>query len=167
MALQTPHELKVHDFHVTVRSEKSAAHIERVLDALIHIGLGDATDTLERGEGDTDAAQMAVDADFTAPVLIGDTDLNLCTLRPVWTAEDSAAALAEGWDIFCVDGSYHDIQRYDEADVYSEDTQAIADVVWRASAGSALHRKALAIITHPTNHPPLPSVMRRVKQLGD
>lgn len=73
-----------------------------------------------------------------------------------WTKEDSAAAVADGWDVFHVDSSYHDIQKSDEADQFGEDTHAIAHVFYMASAGSELHRKAIAYVLRPGNTCPLP-----------
>lgn len=156
----TPYELKSHDFRVTIRTEQDAEAARTMLDRLINIGLEDATDTVENDQDESGDAADVIAADFHAPVLIGDTDLIPITLRPTWTERDGVAALQEGWDIFYVDGSYHDIQRVDEpevgAPVFASDAEAIAHVFWRASAGSALHRKALAICMHATNHPPAP-----------
>ena len=68
-----------------------------------------------------------------------------------WTAEDEAAANAEGW---CISNANNEetafeIQRLDEAEVFDEDIGAIAHVYWMAGAGSVLHRKAIEYTLRP------------------
>ncbi len=76
----------------------------------------------------------------------------------VWSADDSAAASREGWDLFACSGSAHgdlQLQRFDcPAEVesapnpypFATDTDVWRHVRTRAAGGSALHRKALAIL---------------------
>lgn len=61
--------------------------------------------------------------------------------RSEWTAEDSAAASAEGWDLF--DAGEQPLQRIDETGVFIGDAGAWAHVWRRAAEGSGLHVKAL------------------------
>lgn len=67
-----------------------------------------------------------------------------------WSCADSAAALAEGWDIFDIDSTgVLEIQAHAEGDVFvgpEADTEARGYVNKRACEGSALHLKALACI---------------------
>lgn len=77
--------------------------------------------------------------------------------QPSWTAEDSAQARAEGWDVFHVDGSYHDVQKLDEAEKFGEDAHAVAHVYYMATSGSALHRKALGFVMREGNSCPAPT----------
>lgn len=60
-----------------------------------------------------------------------------------WTTEDETAANAEGWRIGCCPAEGDEIQRLDEAGVFDGDPAAVAWVYWKATAGSALHRKAM------------------------
>jgi len=79
------------------------------------------------------------------------------TPAPAWTADDEVAANAEGWCVSnCIDGG-DEIQRLDEAERFSEDVSAIAWVYWNATAGSALHRKALAYTLRDDNRCRSPS----------
>ncbi len=74
-----------------------------------------------------------------------------------WTAEDSAAASAEGWDVFDVNGGEDmQIQRHDDPQnaegepvepTFECDGDAWKHVVTQARAGSALHIKALKVIS--------------------
>ncbi len=72
-----------------------------------------------------------------------------------WTPEDAAAAQAEGWDVFECDsdryGKQLDIEKCDDAEVFAEDTLAVFHVYDRALTGSALHRKALAVVLAESN----------------
>lgn len=68
----------------------------------------------------------------------------------VWTGADSRAAVAEGWDVFSVEGMvdrvHLAIQRLDEDERLDDDAHAIWYVYNKAvSERSALHRKALAL----------------------
>lgn len=70
------------------------------------------------------------------------------TRLPKWTAEDSAAACLEHWDIFELDGDPNrpEIQVLDEnPGPYSSDDDVIALVERRAAEGSPLHQKALLL----------------------
>lgn len=62
-------------------------------------------------------------------------------VTPPWSSEEQAQAEAEGWGIF----NDAEIQRIDEAEVFDGDESAIAYVMNRASTGSVLHQRALAI----------------------
>ncbi|UBV20370.1 MULTISPECIES: hypothetical protein [Mycolicibacterium] len=76
----------------------------------------------------------------------------------VWLGEDHAAASREGWDLFECSGSDHgdlQLQRFDCPDEvecaptpypFATDTDVWRHVRARAEGGSALHRKALAIL---------------------
>lgn len=60
-----------------------------------------------------------------------------------WTAADSAAAVAEGWDVFETSEGYYEIERDDDAGILADDDAAVLLVVNRAAEGSELHIKAL------------------------
>ncbi|HDR9174329.1 hypothetical protein VI03_25415 [Burkholderia vietnamiensis] len=64
-----------------------------------------------------------------------------------WTREDSAAANAEGWNLFCLDRDREilQLQRCDDTGAFTEDLEAIAFVMRRAEAGNPVARKALAL----------------------
>lgn len=64
-----------------------------------------------------------------------------------WTKDDSAAAYAEGWDIFDSDERGLEIERVDELGVFGSDQEAVEFVSVRADYGSPLHVKAMAIQT--------------------
>jgi hypothetical protein len=70
-----------------------------------------------------------------------DTDNTLT--GTIWTDEDERAANAEGWCISNDANDADEIQRLDGTGVFDGDPDAIAWVYWKATAGSALHRKAL------------------------
>jgi hypothetical protein len=59
-----------HTFTVTVTSKENRETMRNILDSLINIGLSDATDTVNEGNGDVCQAdaQIAIDADWTSPV---------------------------------------------------------------------------------------------------
>lgn len=68
----------------------------------------------------------------------------------VWTDADSRAAVAEGWDVFSVQGmvdrNHLAIQRLDEDERFEDDAHAIWHVYTKAvRERSELHRKALAV----------------------
>lgn len=75
------------------------------------------------------------------------------TQAMAWTRADSAAASAEGWDVFDSSERGLEIERVDAPEVgdqvveptFSEDAKAIGHVYFKAQEGSALHQKALAI----------------------
>lgn len=60
-----------------------------------------------------------------------------------WTREESAFAMAEGWDVFKAERI--EIQRDDEAMRFPSDEAACAYVAQRAEEGSQLHAKAWAL----------------------
>lgn len=60
-----------------------------------------------------------------------------------WTREESAFAMAEGWDVF--EAERIEIQRDDEAMRFPSDEAACAYVAQRAEEGSQLHAKAWAL----------------------
>lgn len=60
-----------------------------------------------------------------------------------WTHEDCALANAEGWCISNDADGGEEIQRLDEVEAFDGDPAAVAWVYWKATAGSALHRKAI------------------------
>lgn len=65
----------------------------------------------------------------------------------LWTRSDSAAAVAEGWDIFDHPERGMEIEMIDSAtEAFDGDNDAEDFVRRKAKTGSALHRKALAII---------------------
>lgn len=59
---------------------------------------------------------------------------------PTWTKQDSAAARAQGWDVFDIwEGrAFSEIQKYDESTTFKSDEDARAFVSARASASSDL-----------------------------
>lgn len=71
-----------------------------------------------------------------------------------WARADSAAATAEGWDVFDVDSSGRlEIERIDDPrdsednalePRFSSDTEALIYIESRAAEGSSLHLRALA-----------------------
>lgn len=66
-----------------------------------------------------------------------------------WTRVDSAAAMAEGWDIFSCDDSAHgpyQLQKLDEGDQFPDDGDAWRHVVKLAASESPLHIRALAFL---------------------
>ena len=67
-----------------------------------------------------------------------------------WTPEDSAAALARGWDLFDASDSEnqtpYQLQASDEAGLIRNDDDAWILVVNNARAGEPLERKALAFL---------------------
>lgn len=62
-----------------------------------------------------------------------------------WTSADAEVSLREGWTVFNLDEGRPAIQREDEAAIFENDEEAIAHVRRCASAGSDLHRRALAL----------------------
>lgn len=54
-------------------------------------------------------------------------------------------AQTEGWGLFIVDGRYQ-LQRDDEANMFSSDAQALIYVALKANDGSRFHREALELI---------------------
>lgn len=80
----------------------------------------------------------------------------------VWSAADSLSAQAEGWDVFHVDDLYYDIHKCDDAEIFAEDPLAVWHVYTMATAGSALHRRALAFVLRDDNLCPVPK-SREVK----
>lgn len=65
-----------------------------------------------------------------------------------WGQERQSMALGEGWGVFDFDSTgVLQVQRYDEAARFENDTAALRFVTERASAGSDLHRLALEIIS--------------------
>lgn len=76
-----------------------------------------------------------------------------------WTAEDNAAAAAEGWNLFTIDhasGEQLDIQREDEKEIFASDGEALMHIFKHAMEGSVLHQKALqlSLQTSPAFIPP-------------
>jgi len=76
-----------------------------------------------------------------------------------WTAEDNAAASAEGWNLFTIDrasGEQLDIQREDEKEIFASDGAALMHIYKHAMDGSVLHQKALqlSLQTSPAFIPP-------------
>lgn len=74
--------------------------------------------------------------------------------KPTWTDEDSAAAVAEGWDIFLINGDDNlpEIEKHDEGpSPFETDHDAVAHVRRRAKEGSPLHIKAMELnaLTNP------------------
>jgi hypothetical protein len=84
-------------------------------------------------------------------------------MRPSWSAEDSTAAIAEGWEIFQVAGREEEteqeivngrpygerpweLQADDEAGIFADDAEAWKHVTTKAAEGSALHQRALAFL---------------------
>lgn len=68
---------------------------------------------------------------------------------PVWTAEMSAAALAEGWDIFECFGSDcgpWQIQRDDSDGRFSSDDGAWVHVLTMAARGGLIHQRAIEFV---------------------
>lgn len=66
-------------------------------------------------------------------------------LEEVWSLEYSRAACQEGWDLFECGSALVQIQRDDDISVFTDDAAAVAHVLERATAGSALHRRAMLI----------------------
>lgn len=71
-----------------------------------------------------------------------------------WRPEDSAAASAEGWDLFEAerDGEMlYEIERDDDMAVFPHDDAAWSHVHGMAAAGGSLHLRALVILamTYP------------------
>lgn len=71
-----------------------------------------------------------------------------------WSREESAAATAEGWDVFDSSQRGLEIERIDDPEdatgetmppAFASDEQAIGHVYARAQQGSALHQKALLL----------------------
>lgn len=62
-----------------------------------------------------------------------------------WTADDSAIAESEGWNLFAADGHFFEIERIDEKDVFADDREATRFVFEKAAKGSILHLKALCL----------------------
>jgi hypothetical protein len=66
--------------------------------------------------------------------------------EPEWTTEDSAQAIAEGWDIFkCSGHSDWQLQRLDEASPFGNDDEAWEFVLKNRSL---LHLRALEFLRH-------------------
>ena len=95
-----------------------------------------------------------------------------------WTRDDSAAALAEGWDIFDSYGSPNGPwqicvleEPYLNTDLgYTEKKFADDDAVWlhvwgEAATGSELHNKALAFVQQH-NLQEYESIVKLVKERG-
>lgn len=64
-----------------------------------------------------------------------------------WTQDDQRLALDEGWGLFWVDGRYPNIQRHDEAEIFTSDWAARTHVAAASRSGHALAQKAWAVIT--------------------
>lgn len=62
-----------------------------------------------------------------------------------WSAQDSARALKEGWEIFNTE-SYPEIQRDDEQAKFNNDYEARVFVMEMEGKGSKFHRHALACL---------------------
>lgn len=67
--------------------------------------------------------------------------------RLQWTAQDSDAAQADGWDVFDLDSrGFLQIQKCDEAQTeLVNDMDAVCHVYDQAARGSELHRKAIMV----------------------
>lgn len=74
-----------------------------------------------------------------------------------WELRDSALAALEGWDVFHVNSDQFEIQRCDEADIFTEDPIALFHVYDKALRGSELHRKALLFVLDESNIRPTKS----------
>lgn len=70
-----------------------------------------------------------------------------CESDLTWSAEDSAAAMKQGWDVFEIDGNGEKlaIQRCDDSGVFKEDLAAVAFVKRQAAQGDALAAKAVRL----------------------
>lgn len=66
-------------------------------------------------------------------------------LEVVWPPECSLAASQEGWDLFECGSALVQIQRDDDLSVFADDAAAVAHVLEHATAGSALHLRAMLI----------------------
>lgn len=66
-------------------------------------------------------------------------------LEECWSPECSRAACHEGWDLFECSSALVQIQRDDDLSLFVDDATAVAHVLERATAGSALHRRAMLI----------------------
>lgn len=62
--------MQTHTFTITVVSEENRETMRTILDTLINIGLSDATDTVNEGNGDDCQAdaQIAIDANWSSPI---------------------------------------------------------------------------------------------------
>ena len=103
--------------------------------------------------GDSPAAKLVIELD-TVRAEKKAAESQLAELRGKaedWTHADEAAANTEGWCVSNSSDGCVEIQRLDEAEVFSEDGAAIAHVYWSAGAGSALHQKALAVTLRGSN----------------
>lgn len=79
----------------------------------------------------------------------------MSNLKWEWGPADSAAAEAEGWNVFDSSERGLEIERVDapgengdQPPVFADDALAIGHVYCKAQEGSALHQKALAITLH-------------------
>lgn len=73
---------------------------------------------------------------------------NAARLAENWTAEDSATAQSQGWDLFeasCGGKIVLLIERCDDSDIFDSDDQAIDHVCARAAEGDELAAKALRL----------------------
>jgi hypothetical protein len=64
--------------------------------------------------------------------------------QQAWSEQDADAAASEGWIVSRTSDGFDEIQKADDADVFTEDAQAIAHVYWMAGTGSDLHKRAIA-----------------------
>lgn len=82
-----------------------------------------------------------------------------------WTAEDSAKARVEGWDLYEVwDGRIEwVVQKFDGSSLQSSDEGARLYVAHRAKNNDALCRKAL-LIAFQSKMPDFDEVARKTKQ---
>lgn len=93
-------------------------------------------DRLSQGVATTDLTRQLVAARYKSP----------------WSDDDAAVASKEGWNLFRAEGSeltasFWDIEREEDQEpaVFRDDTEALKHVYDKASAGSELHRRALAL----------------------
>lgn len=71
--------------------------------------------------------------------------------QQAWSEKDADAAASEGWIVSRTSDGFDEIQKADDADVFTEDAQAIAHVYWMAGTGSEMHKRAIAYTLRPGN----------------
>lgn len=71
-----------------------------------------------------------------------------------WSADDEAAANAEGWCVSRTSDGFDEIQKLDDAARFTGDSAAIAHVYWMVGTGSDLHRRALLFTLRAGNRWP-------------